>query len=198
MSAPENRRELLYLAVLVVLWIVLALYFLGPSVARLAANGAPLEKQERLFRHYERVMSILTPPARPLPALADRLTSGFVQSGERIYYLVYAYAATALLWLQVALAFRRTAICVKARRMRPPPSLNIAWKIVLSIALVSWTVAAAWVLLIVMPLHGNLATMLTYGGVFVPWILLPAYNLLGPSFFALEIWSLRAEGVLPR
>lgn len=193
-------KNKLYGAVLLCISLAVLASFLGEHIAKSMASAAPHpSRQERLERFY--VDSIFGPigqPAQPIPFSAVRLV-------PFKYYKLYDTVAIILLFAQVALLVRRIAISVRSRSVQPPPSLTTPWKIILGVALVAWLIATLTMVLprLVLPLlSGEMANSLSVGaavaGAFIaPYFWLLSNNILGPSFFILELLSIKAEGVMP-
>ena len=193
------KNKLYGVVVFSILLAVLA-SFLGERIAKTMASAAPHpSQQERLQRFY--VDSIFGPigqPAQPLPLIAFRLVPAK-------HYNLYGTVAIVLAFAQVALLVRRIAISVRGRSVQPPPGLTKPWKIVLWITLVSWLLATLAVLLprLAFPLlGGEMAKSVGFGSAIVGAFIVPYFwllpnNILGPSFFILELLSIRVEGVIP-
>ncbi len=193
-------KNKLYGAVLFCILLAVLASFLGKHIAKSMASAAPHpSQQERLERFY--VDSIFGPigqPAQPIPFSAVRLVPAK-------HYNLYGTVAIILAFAQVVLLVRRIAISVLGRSVQPPPSLTTPWKIILGVALVAWLIAALALLLprLVFPmLSGEMASSFGLGSAMAsafiaPYFWLLSNNILGPSFFILELLSIRVEGVMP-
>lgn len=146
-------------------------------------------------------MTLLNPmaqPAQPLPLIAQNL----IPLRDS---LIFPYALVAMVFVQGALLLRRVVICVAARRIVVPPALSRALTILLLIGLTSWCVPILGELLLRLLVLGagwlipGLALAAGVVSAFIlPLVWIPAMNLLGPIFFALELHSLLEEGLLPQ
>ena len=183
-------KSRLYATVIGCVAIAVLAAFLGPFLAKWMSSAAPYrEQQERLYWFYQQsIFGPLGRPAQPMPAALARHVPAFLLLG--------------LFWMQVALFLRRAALCVRAKRIEAPSSLNVAWNVILLIGAVPWLLAAAAVLLprIIAPL---LTKELLFGqaiaqAFLVPYLWIVAANTLGIAFFLLEAFSVWKDGAFPR
>lgn len=194
------RKHKLYFVIILCVLFGVFFQFAGPYIGKWMASSAPHPAQEQKLQWFyqQSVFGPLSLPAQPVPALSVRLV-------PPSYYAFFGTVVGALLYLQIALLVRRIAICVRARKTQPPPSLNRVWKVILWVSLASWLVGVLMVLLprLVFPLLGvesikaiGFASAIV--GVFiVPYFWVIPSNLFGPSFFVLELLSFRKEGFFP-
>jgi hypothetical protein len=194
-------KQRLYGVVIACVAIAILMSFLGPTLAKLmAASVAPHSGQGgRLEALYlSTIFGPMSGPAQPLPLLASR----FVPSS---FLGIYSAVATALVFGQALLLLRRAWISVRARAVVAPPGLNFVWKVALGLGLFSWCLGTVAVLLprLVVPFLGIKSVeglgiaLATFSVFIVPYFWLLSSNVLGPSFFVLELLSIRREGLVP-
>ncbi len=192
-------KHWLYGAVIACMTAAILMSFLGPTFAKLMASAAQQAGQDgRLEAMYLRtIFGPMSGPALPLPLLGSR----FVPPN---LFGIYGAAATTLVFGQALLLLRRVWISVRARKIVAPPSLSLAWKIVLGLGVLSWCLGSVAELLprlvipfVRTPVEGLGITLAMLSVFIVPYIWLLSNTVLGPSFFLLELLSIRREGFLP-
>lgn len=194
-------KHKLYFAIVLSVALGAIFQFVGPHISEWMASSAPHpEQRQRLLWFYQQsIFGPLALPAQPMPAIFGR----FVPPGS---FTFIGTLVASLFFAQTVLLLRRIAICVRAKRVEPPPSLNRIWKAVLWISLASWLVGVLVILLprlAVPALVGiELAKGIGFASAIVGAFIVPLFwlipsNLFGPSFFILELLSFRSEGLFP-
>ena len=116
--------------------------FEGPDISTWMASSAfslmdqeskTLQLDVLAFFYTISILDPLTFPATPMPELLSR----FIPSS---FFAFDGTLSIRLFYVQIALLLRRIAICVLAKRIQPPPSLNCAWMVILWVSLVSWLI----------------------------------------------------------
>lgn len=198
-QTPEERnRRRLYGLVIACIAVAWGVSIFREAVATLLALTVPGVSEERAA--WLLSATLLTPmaqPAQPLPWLTQNL----IPLRDS---LAFYYALVALVLVQGALLLRRVVICKSARRIVLPPALNRALTILLLIGLVSWCIPVFVELLLRLfalgvgrPTQGVALAAGVLSAFVLPIVWIPAMNLLGPIFCALEMHSLVREGMRP-
>jgi len=152
-------------------------------------------------------LAMIFPPGRgatAAQALQVVLTiSVVVNPVPAIFQAYLPYLLTiAFLWLQIALIVRRVLLCIRSRELIVPAALTGGWKVLLVIGMLSWLLGMA-VFLSPIVLHsfgqsGLVWAMQIANTFFTGLLFIPAANVIGISFFVVEVLSARREGWLPR
>jgi hypothetical protein len=108
---------------------------------------------------------------------------------------------TAFFWVQIALIARRLVLCARNRELVVPDALTGGWKVLFVIAMLSWILGTAVflspILLHLVGASGAVWAMQVANTFFTGLLFIPAANLFGISFFAVEVLSAGREGWLP-
>lgn len=195
----EAYRRRLYGLVIAIVAVAWCVYIFREALATLLALSVPgVSEQRATWLISATLLKPMAQPAQPLPWLAR----GLIPFRESLFSY---YALVALVFVQGALLARRVLVCKAARRIVLPPALNRTLGVLLLIGAVSWCVpiflelvTRALALVAGSNVQGVTAGAAVLSAFIVPLVWIPAMNLLGPTFFALEVHSLLTEGLLPR
>jgi hypothetical protein len=106
----------------------------------------------------------------------------------------------ALFWLQAALVVRRLAIWVRRREIAAAPTMTRTWAILLAIGAGFWLLGTliflSPILFWLLGSNSLVQAMQIGNALFTGLVFIPAANVFGASFFAVEMLSLREEGLV--
>lgn len=177
-TASFRRRT--YAVVLLVMLLALLARFLSFPLAQAypPARGAT-------FAQALQVLLSVSMVFHPIPGIALRAVP---------YLLV-----TALFWVQVALLVRRFGICLRDKKIIPPSALS-GWSIaLLLVGLLSWFIGT---IVFLSPIFFHALNqkdlvwaMQIANSLLTGFLYIPAANLVGITFFVLEMVSLKRDGL---
>ncbi|ABI81835.1 hypothetical protein Pcar_3215 [Syntrophotalea carbinolica DSM 2380] len=199
-------RNKLYFIVIICIVLGIFFSFTGIYFSELMASAVPHPAQQEKLKwfYYNSIYTPLSIPAITIPPYFLLLINKLVPSGARSIFFSFLKP---LIYIQIALLFRRIIICFRAKNVQPPLSLN---KSVIAVLMVSISLWVVGILATIVPRFfypfvdtSEFAKAVVFGSAYIGAFIVPYFfvipsNLLGPSFLFLEIFSLKKEGIMPQ